>query len=63
MDCSDKPEQIDNKYLIQEKVGFGGQANVFLVKEKGNGKKYIAKVSKEDNDSINNEIFRNTGKN
>ena len=56
MDCSDKPEQIDNKYLIQEKVGFGGQANVFLVKEKGNGKKYIAKVSKEDNDSINNEV-------
>ena len=56
MDCSDRPEQIDNKYLIQEKVGFGGQANVFLVKEKGNGKKYIAKVSKEDNDSINNEV-------
>ena len=55
MDNSEKEEQIDNKYLIKEKIGSGGQANVFLVTEKGNNKNYVAKVSKE-NDSMNNEI-------
>ena len=55
MDNSEKEEQIDNKYLIKEKIGSGGQANVFLVTEKLNNKNYVAKVSKE-NDSMNNEI-------
>ena len=56
MDNSEKEEQIDNKYIIKEKIGSGGQANVFLVTEKGNNKNYVAKVSKQDNDSMNNEI-------
>ena len=56
MDNSDKQEQIDNKYLIKEKIGSGGQANAFLVIEIDNNKQYVAKVNKEDNDSINNEI-------
>jgi len=56
MDNSEKEEQIDNKYLIKEKIGSGGQANAFLVTEKGNNKNYVAKVSKQDNDSMNNEI-------
>ena len=55
MENSEKEEQIDSKYLIKEKIGSGGQANVFLVTEKGNNKNYVAKVSKE-NDSMNNEI-------
>ena len=55
MDNSEKEEQIDNKYIIKEKIGSGGQANAFLVTEKGNNKNYVAKVSKE-NDSMNNEI-------
>ena len=56
MDNSEKEEQIDNKYIIKEKIGSGGQANAFLVTEKGNNKNYVAKVSKQDNDSMNNEI-------
>ena len=56
MDTSEKEEQIDNKYIIKEKIGSGGQANAFLVTEKGNNKNYVAKVSKQDNDSMNNEI-------
>ena len=31
MDNSEKEEQIDNKYIIKEKIGSGGQANAFLV--------------------------------
>ena len=56
MENSEKEEQIDSKYLIKEKIGSGGQANAFLVTEKGNNKNYVAKVSKQDNDSMNNEI-------
>ena len=56
MDNSEKEEQIDNKYIIKEKIGSGGQANAFLVTEKGNNKNYVAKVSKQNNDSMNNEI-------
>ena len=49
-------EKIDSKYIIQEKLGSGGQANVFLVTKKGDDKKYAAKVFKIDGVSIDIEI-------
>ena len=49
-------EIIDSKYIIKEKLGSGGQANVFLVTKKGEDKEYAAKVFKKDGDSIDIEI-------
>ena len=49
-------ERIGSDYIIQEKLGSGGQANVFLVTKKGGSKKYAAKVFKKDDDSIDIEI-------
>ena len=49
-------EKIDSKYIIKEKLGSGGQANVFLVTKKGEDKEYAAKVFKKDGDSIDIEI-------
>ena len=49
--------RIDSKYLIKEKLGSGGQANVFLVTKIGETKQYAAKVfKKENNNSIDIEI-------
>ena len=59
MEESDKfygEEKIDSKYIIQEKLGSGGQANVFLVSKNGSSQKYAAKVFKKINNSIDNEI-------
>ena len=49
-------ERIGSDYIIQEKLGSGGQANVFLVTKIGGSKKYAAKVFKKDDDSIDIEI-------
>ena len=49
-------EKIGTKYIILEKLGSGGQANVFLVTKKGDAKKYAAKVFKKDGKSIDIEI-------
>ena len=40
-------EQIDSKYLIEEKIGSGLSSKVFLVKEIISKKEYVAKVFKE----------------
>ena len=60
MDEFDEEESIDTKYEIIEKIGSGGQANIFRVKKIGTDKEYAAKVFKEDSkyDSkyIDNEI-------
>ena len=39
--------RIDSKYLIKEKLGSGGQANVFLVTKEGDTQEYAAKVFKK----------------
>ena len=50
-------EQIDSKYLIEEKIGTGYSANAFLVKEKESNKEYVAKVFKENNTTLfDNEV-------
>ena len=46
----EKEETIANKYKIEEKIASNNTATVFLVKEKGSDKEYIAKVIKEIND-------------
>ena len=56
MEKSNNQEQIDKKYLIIEKVGTGGQANVFLVKDRQTEIKYVAKVIKEEDNTLENEI-------
>jgi serine/threonine protein kinase len=56
MEKSNNQEQIDKKYLIIEKVGTGGQANVFLVKDRHTEIKYVAKVLKEEDNTLENEI-------
>ena len=56
MEKSNNQEQIDKKYLIIEKVGTGGQANVFLVKDRQTEIKYVAKVLKEEDNTLENEI-------
>ena len=41
-------EIIGKKYIILEEIGNGGQANVFLVRDKQNEKLYAAKLYKEN---------------
>ena len=56
MEKLNEQELIDDKYLIQEKLGFGGQTNAFLVKDKKNDELYVAKVQKEYDKYNDNEI-------
>ena len=58
MEENEQQENIDSKYLILEKIGSGGQANVFRVVKIGTNEEYAAKVFKDDSDSITitNEI-------
>ena len=56
MEKLNEQELIDDKYLIQEKLGFGGQVNAFLVKDKKNDELYVAKVQKEYDKYNDNEI-------
>ena len=56
MEENEQQENIDSKYLILEKIGSGGQANVFRVVKIGTNEEYAAKVFKYDTDSITNEI-------
>ena len=53
---SNGEEKIGSDYIIQEKLGSGGQANVFLVTKKGDAKKYAAKFFKTNSKSIDIEI-------
>jgi len=55
-DNSHQEERIGSEYIIKEKLGSGGQANVFLVKKVGSEKTYAAKVFKWNTDAINDEI-------
>ena len=48
--------RIGSKYLIKEKLGSGGQANVFLVTKEGDTQEYAEKVFKKKSDSVTNEI-------
>ena len=56
MEKLNEQELIDDKYLIKEKLGFGGQVNAFLVKDKKNDELYVAKVKKEYDKYYDNEI-------
>ena len=56
MSESNIQEKIDGKYKIIEKIGSGGQANIFLVIKIGTNEEYAAKVFKENSDFIDNEI-------
>ena len=51
-------EIIDSKYLIKEKKGSGFTSNAFLVTERGNNIKYIAKVLKKD-DEETQKFYKN----
>ena len=56
MESSEIIEQIDGKYLIKEKIGSGGEANVFLVSKKGTNEEYAAKVPKKEENTSEQEI-------
>ena len=45
---------IDKKYLIKEKKGSGGTANVFLVTEINKDTEYVAKVLKKADEKQRN---------
>jgi len=47
---------LDNKYLIQKKLGDGATANVFLCQDTNNHQTYAAKILKKDDSSTQNEI-------
>ena len=47
---------IDNKYIILEKIGHGGTANVYKVKEIKTNKIYAAKILKEESEYFDNEV-------
>ena len=50
--------QIDLRYIIKEKIGSGGTANIFLVEEIETNREYVAKVLKNDNNNLyNNEVY------
>ena len=51
MENNDIEEEIDSKFKIIEKIGHGGTANVFLVREINSSEIYAAKVLLE-NDSV-----------
>ena len=55
-DNSHQEERIGSEYIIKEKLGSGGQANVFLVTKVGSEKTYAAKVFKWNTDAINDEM-------
>ena len=59
MSESNIQEKIDGKYKIIEKIGSGGQANIFLVIKIGTNEEYAAKVFKENSDFIGKRIFSN----
>ena len=56
MESSETLEQIDKKYLIKEKIGCGGEANIFLVLKKGTNEEYAAKVPKREKNTLDIEI-------
>ena len=56
MEDSIKQEQIGSDYLIQYKIGSGGEANVFLVKKKETNEEYAAKVPKKEGNHLTDEI-------
>ena len=47
---------INDQYLIIKKLSYGGQANIFLVKDKDTDEKYVAKVPIEDDSFLGSEI-------
>ena len=50
--------QIDLRYIIKEKIGSGGTANIFLVEEIETNREYVAKVLKNDNNNLYiNEVY------
>ena len=56
MESSETLEQIDEKYIIKEKIGCGGEANIFLVLKKGTNEEYAAKVPKREENTLDIEI-------
>ena len=47
--------EIDDKYIILQKLSFGGEANVFLVQDKETNQTYAAKIPKYNNISLDAE--------
>ena len=50
--------EIGDDYVIIKKLSYGGQANVFLVKDKKTNIKYAAKVPKYDNSSFLEDEYK-----
>ena len=48
--------KIENKYIILQKLSYGGEANVYSVKEIKTNKIYAAKIPKYNNSFIDKEI-------
>ena len=48
--------KIGDKYIILQKLSYGGQANVFLVKDIKSNCIYAAKIPKKKDNSLNDEI-------
>ena len=48
MEKNEQQEKIGSKYIIKEKIAFGGQANIFLVEDKDTKIEYVAKVLKTE---------------
>ena len=49
-------DSIDNKYIIIERKGHGGTADVYLVKEPETNKTYAVKVLIEPSDYFDKEV-------
>ena len=56
MESLETLEQIDKKYLIKEKIGCGGEANIFLVLKKDTNEEYAAKVPFREKNTLDIEI-------
>ena len=56
MESPPEENTINNKYIILEKKGRGGTANVYLVEDKNDKKQYAAKVLKEISPLFEKEI-------
>ena len=52
MESAPQKAQIDDKFIIIKKLSYGGQANIFLIREKNSDEVYVAKVPIKENDSF-----------
>lgn len=54
-----KRDPILSNYILQNKIGSGSFGKVFKVKDKKNGKTYVAKISIQEIDEDSYDFLRN----